>query len=309
MRVIRYGKFGGPEVLELVEVPDPIPGPGEVVVDVHAASVNPVDWKIRTGAMERYFKTAFPVIPGRDGAGVVAALGPGVAAWKVGDAASFIAGHMGQGTYAEKIALKTDRLVAKPAALGFAEAAAYPLAGLTAWMALVATAPVEPGMAVLVHGGAGGVGGIAVQIARHRGARVIATASAANADYVRSLGAERVVAYDREDFARVLNGLDIVFDTMGGEVHRRSYGVLKKGGTLVWITAEPVTDLGADHGVAVKQAVVRDNPDAFRGLAQLVADGAIKPQVGRVLPLAQAAEAHRLSQTTHVRGKLVLDVP
>ncbi|MBM3509149.1 MAG: NADP-dependent oxidoreductase [Alphaproteobacteria bacterium] len=309
MRVIRYGKFGGPEVLELVEVPDPIPGPGEVVVDVHAASVNPVDWKIRTGAMERYFKTAFPVIPGRDGAGVVAALGPGVAAWKVGDAASFIAGHMGQGTYAEKIALKTDRLVAKPAALGFAEAAAYPLAGLTAWMALVATAPVEPGMAVLVHGGAGGVGGIAVQIARHRGARVIATASAANADYVRSLGAERVVAYDREDFARVLNGLDIVFDTMGGEVHRRSYGVLKKGGTLVWITAEPVTDLGADHGVAVKQAVVRDNPDAFRGLAQLVADGAIKPQVGRVLPLVQAAEAHRLSQTTHVRGKLVLDVP
>lgn len=309
MRVIRYGKFGGPEVLELVEVPDPIPGPGEVVVDVHAASVNPVDWKIRTGAMERYFKTAFPVIPGRDGAGVVAALGPGVAAWKVGDAASFIAGHMGQGTYAEKIALKTDRLVAKPAALGFAEAAAYPLAGLTAWMALVATAPVEPGMAVLVHGGAGGVGGIAVQIARHRGARVIATASAANADYVRSLGAERVVAYDREDFARVLNGLDIVFDTVGGEVHRRSYGVLKKGGTLVWITAEPVTDLGADHGVAVKQAVVRDNPDAFRGLAQLVADGAIKPQVGRVLPLVQAAEAHRLSQTTHVRGKLVLDVP
>ena len=308
MRAIRFEKFGGPEVLKLVEMPDPIPGPGEVVVDVHAASVNPVDWKIRTGAMERYFKTAFPVIPGRDGAGVVTALGAGVAAWKVGDAVSFIAGHMGQGTYAEKIALKADRLVAKPAALGFAEAAAYPLAGLTAWMALVATAPVERGMAVLIHGGAGGVGGIAVQIARHRGARVVATASAANADYAKSLGAEQVVAYDREDFTRALSGLDVVFDTMGGEIHRRSYGVLKKGGTLVWITAEPVADLGRDYSVTVKQAVVRDNPEAFRGLAALVADGAIVPQVGRVLPLAQAADAHRLSETTHVRGKLVLSV-
>jgi NADPH:quinone reductase-like Zn-dependent oxidoreductase len=308
MRAIRYETFGGPEVLDLVEAPDPVAGPGEVVVDVHAASVNPVDWKIRTGAMERYFKTAFPVIPGRDGAGVVAALGAGAAPWKVGDAVSFIAGHMGQGSYAEKIALKADRLIAKPAALGFAEAAAYPLAGLTAWMALVATAPVERGMRVLVHAGAGGVGGIAVQIARHRGARVVATASAANADYVKSLGAERVVAYDREDFAQALSSLDLVFDTMGGEVHRRSYGVLKKGGTLVWITAEPVVDLGADYGVAVKQAVVRDNPDAFRGLAALVAEGAIVPQVGRILALAQAAEAHRLSETSHVRGKIVLVV-
>ncbi|MSP50938.1 MAG: NADP-dependent oxidoreductase [Alphaproteobacteria bacterium] len=306
MRVIRFERFGGPEVLTMTTVPDPVPGPGEVVVDIHAASVNPVDWKIRSGRLERYFKSTFPVIPGRDGAGVVASLGSGVAGVKVGDAVSFVAAHMGQGTYAEKIALTADRLVAKPAGLSFAGAAAYPLAGLTAWMAVVSTAPVERGMKVLIHAGAGGVGGIAVQIARHRGAEVVATASAANADYVRSLGASQVIAYDREDFSARLKDLDLVFDTMGGAIHARSYRVLKKGGTLVWITAEPVDDHGAKYGVAVKQALVRDNPDALRGLAALVAQGEIRPQVGRVLPLADAAEAHRLSETGHVRGKIVL---
>ena len=244
MKAVRYGRYGAAEVLELAEVPDPEPGPGEVLVEVHAASVNPVDWKIRSGLLRGLFEVRFPVIPGRDGAGVVAAAAGDVAGIGAGDEVCFIAGHGGQGSYAEKIVLAAGSLAPKAAGLSFAEAAAFPLAGMTAWAALVDAAPVEPGMKVLIHGGGGGVGGIAIQLARHLGAgTVAATCSAANVERVMALGADRAIAYDREDFADSIADQDLVFDTQGGEVHRKSYPVLRKGGTLVWITAGPVEDL------------------------------------------------------------------
>ena len=272
MKAVRYGRYGAAEVLELAEVPDPEPGPGEVLVEIHAASVNPVDWKIRSGLLRGLFEARFPVIPGRDGAGVVAAVTGDAAGIGAGDEVCFIAGHGGQGSYAEKIVLAADGLALKPAGLSFAEAAAFPLAGMTAWAALVDAAPVEPGMKVLIHGGGGGVGGIAIQLARHLGAgTVAATCSAANVERVTALGADRAIAYDREDFADAVADQDLVFDTQGGEVHRKSYRVLRRGGTLVWITAGPVEDLSARYGVIAVQARVRPDPDGLRRLAELVA--------------------------------------
>lgn len=309
MKAVRYGRYGAAEILELAEVPDPEPGPGEVLVEVHAASVNPVDWKIRSGLLRGLFGVRFPAIPGRDGAGVVAAVAGDVAGVGAGDEVCFIAGHGGQGSYAEKIVLAADGLALKPAGLSFAEAAAFPLAGMTAWAALVDAAPVEPGMRVLIHGGGGGVGGIAIQLARHLGAgTVAATCSAANVERVMALGADRAIAYDREDFADAIAGQDLVFDTQGGEVHRKSYQVLRKGGTLVWITAGPVEDLSARYGVIAVQARVRPDPDGLRRLAGLVARGAIRPDLGRVMALADAAEAHRISESGHAQGKIVLRV-
>ena len=221
MKAIQYSDYGDAEILDLVDMPDPEPGPGQVLVEIHAASVNPVDWKIRSGLLRRFFEVEFPVI--RDGAGVVAAVANDAADVAVGDEVCFIARHMGQGSYAEKIVLDAESVVSKPANVSFAEAAAFPLAGMTAWAALVDTAPVEPGMKVLIHGGSGGVGGIAIQLARHRGAgEITATCSAANADQVIALGADRAIAYDQQDFAAAIDDQDLVFDTCGGEVHRKS---------------------------------------------------------------------------------------
>ena len=309
MKAMQYTVYGDADVMSLADVADPEPGPGQILIDIHAASVNPVDWKIRSGAMRQFFDVEFPVVPGRDGAGVVAAAAPDVSDVAVGDPVCFIAGHMGQGTYAERIVLDAAAVAPKPANISFAEAAAFPLAGMTAWAALVNTAPVDLGAKVLIHSGSGGVGGIAIQLAKHHEAgHITATCSAANVDYVVSLGADRAIAYDQEDFAETVTDCDLVFDTFGGEVHKRSYEVMRMGGTLVWITALPVQDLSQQYGVTSVQAPVRPDPDGLKALAALVAEGEVKPQVGDVLPLAEAAKAHRISETGHVRGKIVLEV-
>ena len=309
MKAIQYSNYGDAEILDLVEVADPEPGPGQILVDIYAASVNPVDWKIRSGMLRRFFEVEFPVIPGRDGAGVVAALGEGVTDAAVGDEVCFIAGHMGQGTYAGKIVLDAASVAPKPANVTFEEAAAFPLAGMTAWAALMDTALIGRGMRVLIHGGSGGVGGIAVQLARHLGAgEIAATCGIANVDQVMALGADHAIAYDQQNFGEAISDCDLVFDTYGGEVHRKSYEVLKKGGTLVWITAQPVEDLSAQYGVKSLQAHVKPDLEGLSRLAALVGDGTVKPQVGRILDLEEAAQAHRISETGHVRGKIVLSV-
>jgi NADPH:quinone reductase-like Zn-dependent oxidoreductase len=309
MKAMQYTEYGDADVMRMAEVADPEPGPGQILIDIHAASVNPVDWKIRSGAMRQFFDVEFPVVPGRDGAGIVAAAGPDVSDVAVGDEVCFIAGHLGQGTYAERIVLDAAAVAPKPANISFAEAAAFPLAGMTAWAALVNTAPVELGAKVLIHSGSGGVGGIAIQLAKHSEAgHITATCSAANVDYVLGLGANRAIAYDAEDFAETVTDCDLVFDTFGGDIHKRSYEVMRMGGTLVWITALPVQDLSQQHGVTSVQAPVRPDPDGLKALAALVGEGEVKPQVGEVLPLADAAKAHRISETGHVRGKIVLQV-
>ncbi len=306
MKAIQYAAYGGPEVLELVDMAEPAPGPGQVLVDVHAASVNPVDWKIRRGMLKAIYDFGFPAIPGRDASGVVAALGAGVDEFAVGDEVCLVGPRHRVGTFVERFAVDTELIAAKPPRLDHVAAAAFPLAGLTAWCALVENADVQAGMKVLVHAGAGGVGGIAVQLASHLGAEVAATCSAANADYVTGLGASRVIDYANEDFTEALSDMDVVLDSMGGEVHRRSYRVLKKGGMLVVVRAAPIEDLSEQYGIEVRMSQMRADGGRLRTLAQLVEDGALEPQVGTVMTLAEAAEAHRLSETGHARGKIVL---
>src|SRR5580692_4189397 len=235
MKAMLLTKHGGLDALQYGDAPDPVAGPGDVVVDIHAASINAADYKMRLGS---YAELKFPHILGRDFSGVVSAVGPG-ADLQVGDAVFGVTIPGTEGAYAEKIAIKAAIVAKKPANLGYAEAAAMALTSLTAIWALEDTAKLKRGETVLIQGGAGGVAGFAIQLAKHIGATVITTASAKNRDYVTKLGADRVIDYQTEDFTKLGRVCDVVFDTVGGEVQVRSYDVLKPGGRLVWIAAAP----------------------------------------------------------------------
>jgi len=304
---IRFSDYGGPEVLSAERIPAPQPAAGEVLVDVHAASVNPIDWKVRAGLLRKVFPSQFPTITGRDGAGIVSATGPGVDAALAGRRVCFLAPR-GVGTWAEQIVLPAPLAVPIPDALSFEVAAALPLAGISAWAALVTAAQIAPGMRVLIHAAAGGVGSFAVQIARDRGAHIAATCSEPNAGYVRGLGAEEVVFYEHEKFEEKLSGLDVVLDSLGGDIHRRSYLVLRKGGFLACLSAAPYEDRGAEYGVTVKMAQVAPDAAVLSTLVGLCAEARIKPIVERLLPFSAFAEAQRLSERGHARGKTVLQV-
>src|ERR1700730_13995600 len=233
MKAVLLTKHGGPEVRQPGEVPAPPAGPGEVVCDVHAASINAADYKVRLGGPGHNLK--FPYILGRDFSGVVSALGPDITDFKVGDAVFGVTDQGIEGCYAEKLAIKAAIIAKKPERLGHAEAAAMGLTSLTALWAVEDTAQLEAGETILIQGGAGGVAGFAIQLAKHLGATVVTTASARNHDYVRSLGADRAIDYNTQDFTTAARECDVVFDTVGGEVQVRSYAVLKPGGRLVWI--------------------------------------------------------------------------
>jgi NADPH:quinone reductase-like Zn-dependent oxidoreductase len=298
---------GGPEMLRYGEAPDPVAGPGEVVVDIHAASVNAADYKVRLGG-GRYTLTHFPHILGRDFSGVVSALGAGVDDLAVGDAVFGVTEQGVEGAYAEKIAIKAAILARKPDHLSHAEAAALALTSLTALWALEDTAQLKPGETILIQGGAGGVAGFAIQLAKHLGATVITTASAANHAYVRGLGADRVIDYNLEDFATTVSGCDVVFDTVGGAVQVASYAVLKPGGRLVWIAPAPAGFQPSRKDVAtLRPNVIRDRAHLERMVA-LLAAGAVRPPPITHYKLADAAEAHRVSEARHLRGKLVFDI-
>ncbi|HJM48768.1 MAG TPA: NADP-dependent oxidoreductase [Alphaproteobacteria bacterium] len=309
MKAIQFDHHGGPEVLHYRDLPDPEPGPGEVLIAVHAASVAPGDWKVRAGLLQEIFPQTFPTIPGRDGAGTVVALGSGVSDMAIGDEVCFITAHTENGAYTELVVRAAAEVVRRPANVSFTEAAAAVHAGVCAWIPLMESVTITAGQRVLVHGGSGGVGGMAVQIARNLGAEVTATCRAANAEYVRSLGADTVVAYDEQDFATELRDYDVVLDLLGSDIHRRSYAVLKPGGSLVWLIAKPIEDLGAEYGVKVLRSDIHDAIYVLQAVLDLVASGAVRPQVGRTLPLSQAAEAqHLLEAGEHSRGRIVLEV-
>lgn len=307
MKAIQFDRYGGPEVLSLVEHPGPRPGRGEMLIDVRAASVIPGDWKLRAGHLKHLFDIALPKIPGRDGAGVVAALGPEVEGFAIGDNVCFVCQHEEAGSYAERVVRPVDAVVAKPATLSFVEAAALMHAGVCAWIAVAETGLLRAGERVLVHGGGGAIGGQAVQIARHLGAEVVATCHSRNLDHVCALGAHRAIAYDREDFAAVAGSVDCVIDLVGGETHARSYAMLKPGGRLVWLIAEPFNDRSAEFGISLRQAHIKDDPAILAKVVALAGQGALKPQVSRTLPLAEAATAHRLLEAgENSRGRIVL---
>jgi NADPH:quinone reductase-like Zn-dependent oxidoreductase len=304
MKAVLLLGHGGPEMLRYGEAPDPAAGPGEVLVDIHAASVNAADYKVRLGGAN----LKFPHILGRDFSGVVAARGNGVSDLAIGDAVFGVTEPGIEGCYAEKLAIKAAIIARKPDGLGHAEAAAMGLTSLTALWAIEDTAKLKPGETILIQGGAGGVAGFAIQLAKHIGARVVTTASAGNHDYVKSLGADRAIDYNSEDFAKVVQDCDVVFDTVGGEVQVRSYDVLKPGGRLVWIAAAPPGFEPRRRDVTVlRPNVARDRAHLER-MKELHAMGAVWPPAITRYKLADAAEAHRVSEGRHLQGKLALEV-
>jgi NADPH:quinone reductase-like Zn-dependent oxidoreductase len=306
MKAILLTEHGGPEVLRLAETPDPTAGPGEVVVDIHAASINAADYKVRLGGPGHNLK--FPHILGRDFSGVVSTLGPGVKDFALGDAVFGVTDQGIEGCYAEKLAIKAAIIARKPDQLGHAEAAAMGLTSLTALWALEDTGRLKAGETVLIQGGAGGVAGFAIQLAKHLGATVVTTASARNHDYVRGLGADRVIDYNAQDFATVVHDCNVVFDTVGGEVQVRSYAVLKPGGRLVWIAAAPAGFQPSRKDVEVLRPNVKRDRAHLERMLSLYEQGAVWPPAITRYKLANAAEAHRVSEGRHLQGKLVLVV-
>ena len=307
MKAILLMNHGGPEMLRYGEAPDPTAGAGEVVVDIHAASVNGADPKVRVGG-GRYSLTKFPHILGRDFSGVVSALGAGVTDFKIGDVVFGVTDQGIEGAYAEKIAIKAAIIAQKPASLSHTQAAALGLVSLTALTAIEDTAQLKTGQTILIQGGAGGVAGFAVQLAKHLGATVITTASAGNHAYVRGLGAERVIDYNRQDFAAIGPVCDVVFDTVGGTVRAGCYKVLKPGGKLVWIAAAPEGFKIPRKDVETLRPDVKRDRAHFERMLALLNAGAVRPPTIQRYKLADAAAAHRVSEARHLRGKLVLEV-
>jgi NADPH:quinone reductase-like Zn-dependent oxidoreductase len=304
MKAVLLMNHGGPEMLRYGDAPDPTAGPGEVVVDIHAASVNAADYKVRLGSGRSNLQ--FPYILGRDFSGVVSEVGPGVTDLAIGDAVFGVCDQGIEGAYAEKIAIKAAIIAKKPDRLGHAEAAAMALTSLTALWALEDTVQLKAGETILIQGGAGGVAGFGLQLAKYIGATVITTASARNHDYVRSLGADRVIDYNVEDFTKAVANCDVVFDTVGGEV--RSYAVLKPGGRLVWVAAAPEGSQPPRSDVqTLRPGVARDRKHLERMLELFEAGAVWPPEIVRY-KLTDAAEAHRVSEARHLRGKLVFEV-
>ncbi len=306
MKAIVIDEFGGPEIMVPRDVPDPAAGEGEIVVAVHAASVNPIDWKTRAGM--RGDASILPFIPGCDFSGVVAEIGPGIGDFSVGDEVFGVAPPSGPGAYAEAVAIDAGLVALKPDSLTHVEAAALALVGLTALVSVEDTAKVGAGETILIQGGAGGVGGFAVQCAKHAGANVFATSSARNVDYVLALGADTAIDYQSVDFTQAVPPCDVVFDTVGGEVQERSFSVLKPGGRLVYIAR------GSDGAPPPPESIEMLRPQVGRDrrhmerIVELVKEGAVWPPEIEELPLSDAPKAHEMSATGHVRGKIVLNM-
>ncbi len=301
MQAARIHDYGGPEQIVIEQVPRPEPKAGEVLVHLKAAGVNPADWKARAGYFKQFIPLVFPWIPGLEGAGTVEALGPNVTEFQRGQA---VFGPINN-SYAEYAAAPIKELVAKPENLTFEEAASVSVGALTAWQAVIEEAQVKPGQHVLVQGGAGGVGLYAVQFARWKGAHVIATASAANVDFVRSIGAEQVIDYHNTKFEDAVKDVDVVIDTVGGDLLERSLRVIRPGGVYVTTAGRVDPEAGRLHGLRVTSAR-RADVAKLQSIIELLRSKQIVPYVGPMFPLSQARQAQELSQTGHGRGRIVL---
>ena len=308
MKAVRMHDYGDASRLVYEDAPKPAPAKGQMLVQVKVAGVNPVDWKIRSGMFRGGLEFTMPVTLGFDVAGEVAEVGEGVTKFKKGDKVfAYLALDRGGG-YAQYAIVGEREAAAMPASLDFAKAGATPLTSLTAWQCLFDVAKLQKGQTVLVHGGAGGVGHFAVQLAKWKGAKVIATASAENAEFVKGLGADQVIDYKAVKFEDAVKDVDVVLDAVGGDTTNRSASVLRKGGILVSIAGDPDPEAFAAKGVRVAGPLVQTSGAQLVEIAKLIDAGSVKPHVGTQLPLKDAAKAQQLSEGGQCRGKIVLVV-
>src|SRR5436853_6025341 len=308
IKAIVVHEFGGPEVLKYEDVPKPEPKENEVLIRVIAAGMNPVDGMVSAGMFAKHSKNAFSKIPGYDVAGIVEKTGAKLEKYKPGDAVYAYIGLKEGGGYAE-YAVATDKEVSpKPKSLTFEEAAAVPLAAETAWQALFDTAKLSAGQTVLIHGGSGGVGSFAIQIAKARGAKVFATASTPNQDLLKQLGADVAIDYTKTKFEDVAKDVDVVLDSVGKDTLARSYGVVKKGGFIATLVAEPDQTKLDKHGIRGAPISVKPNATELAEITKLIEEKKIRPIVSLVLPLTEAVKAQEQAATHHTRGKIVLKI-
>ncbi len=311
MKAAQINKYGGNEVVEINKnAPKPIVTKGHLLIEVYAAGVNPVDWKIREGYMRQMAPLKFPATLGGDFSGIVAEVGGGVSGFEKGNEiygqASIIRG--GSGSFAEFAVADENTIAHKPKNLSHIEAAALPLTGVSAWQALVDHMGLSKGKKILIHGGAGGIGSIAIQLARHLEACVASTASAKDLQYVRKLGADRVIDYKSQSFEVMLRNYDAVFDTVGGETYTRSFRVLKRGGLIVSMLEQPDTDLMEQYGVNAIGQFTQVNRERLSKLDELVDKSIIKVHIEKTFPLEKTQEALAFQQNGHPRGKVVLKI-
>jgi NADPH:quinone reductase-like Zn-dependent oxidoreductase len=308
MKAVRIHQYGGREVLSIDDIPVPAIAPDEVLVRVVAASINPVDWKVRAGYLAQMIPHPLPLTLGWDVSGVVAAVGAQVTQWQAGDAVFSRPDLARNGTYAEFVAIRAGECARKPRTISHVEAASLPLAGITAWEAMIDVARVGPGQRVLVHAGSGGVGSLAIQIVKAAGATVIATTSGRNRALVESLGADQVVDYTTTKVADAVEPVDVVFDTLGGDVQEASWSLLKPGGIQVSIISPPDEARAAARGVRGAFVFIGPNAPVLDRLAAMVDGGTLRPVVGAEFGLDDIAAAHALSESGRAVGKIALYV-
>jgi NADPH:quinone reductase-like Zn-dependent oxidoreductase len=308
MKAVRIHDYGGPEVLKYEEAPRPEPKADEVLIRVHGAGVNPIDWKVREGHMKDFWPHKFPLILGWDLSGVVEEVGARVSRFKISDEVYSLPDPTRNGAYADYIVVRGSELAIKPSSLHHIRAAAVPLAALTAWQSLFDTAQLQPGQRVLIHAGSGGVGHFAVQLAKWKGAYVLATASARNQDLLRKLGVDEPIDYTRQRFEYIARNVDVVLDTIGDETQERSWSVLKKGGNLVSLVRLPSEEKAKKLGVRAALLGAQPNGAQLAKIAKIIDSGKLAPIIDRILPLSEARRAHELSQSGHTYGKIALRI-
>lgn len=308
MRAVQIHQYGGTETLQLEQIDKPKINADDILIQVKSAAINPVDWKIREGYLKDFIPYALPITLGWDVSGIVSEVGAEVTDFEVGDEVFSRPDISRDGSYADYIAVKADEAVLKSTKLDFSQAAALPLAGITAWQCLVDVGQIQAGQRVLIHAGAGGVGHLAIQIAKAKGATVIATASTANQSLLTQLGADEAIDYTKAPLSEQIEPVDLVIDTMGAEVQYKSWALLKKGGMLVSITEQPNEEVAKEHGVKAAFVFIEPSSRILRELNTLVEADQLTPLIEHRFPLEQIVDAHSQSQSGRTRGKIVIDV-
>ncbi|GAA0493093.1 NADP-dependent oxidoreductase [Salinibacillus aidingensis] len=308
MKAVVIEEYGGRNQLKMKEIPKPEIGEHQVLVEMYATSINPIDWKVREGYLKEGLPFEFPVILGWDAAGVITETGSKVTKFQIGDEVFARPDTTAKGTYAEYTVVDEHLLAPKPKNLDFKEAASVPLTGLTAWQCLVDFSNINKGNKVLIHAGAGGVGSFAIQIAKHFGAYVASTASGKNEDLLTELGVDEFINYKEQNFEDILHDYDIVVDTLGGEIMDKSFQVLKDGGKLVSIAGNPDEEKAKARNIKAGFLWLEPDGEQLDQLGKLIEAGKVKPVVGHEFPFSEEGikEAHKLSETHHAKGKIVI---